>query len=207
VNAVTSKVVGLLFGGNGEGPQPIGFANFIDRILLRLGITIIETPGGQTFDVGAWEEEERIGVTGPVRPEEVFAAAADRLSMSERGRELLALIRRRQSEIAELVNGRRAVTVAWRRSQGPAYLAAVMRTVREPAYRLPNSVEGISRGALAQRLYDVLMQHGSDALRADLQANEGWLTRLWLECPTFDDMARSLEQEAADCVRSPVSAC
>jgi hypothetical protein len=196
VNAGNSKVVGLLHSGNGPGAVVIGFASFISSVLLRLGITIIETPGSQTFDVRGWQEE-RIGVSGPARSEDVFAAAADRLRMTPRGRELLALISLHQTEIGELINRRRAVMVAWRRSQGPAYLAALMRAIREPSYRLPQAIDGVTRQEFARRLHNVLLQHGSDALRAGLQANALSLMRLWLQCSTFGEAVEAWERTAA----------
>jgi hypothetical protein len=198
VNTLTSKVVGLLRSIDKEIDQggTLGYATPIGPVLALLGITIIPTDESQEFDVKAWDEE-RLGVTGPPTPDEVFAAAADRLNMTEAGAELLAIFRRHRQEMTALVNHRRPVTVAWHRAQGPSYLAAVTRSAREPLYRLPDSLNGVTRAEIAHRLRAVFTQYGSEALRADLSTHGDTLMRVWLECSTFDDMIRAWENAHA----------
>jgi hypothetical protein len=201
VHALTSKVLGLLKSIDKEIADggTLGYATPIGPILTLLGITIIPTDESQDYDVRDWDEE-RIGITGPPTPEDVFAAVADRLRMTEAGEELLALFRKHQHEISELVNHRRPVTIAWHRSQGPTYLAAVMRSVREPAYRIPDALNGTTRAELAQRLLDIFTQHGSAPLRGDLAAHSGALVRIWLDHSRLDEMIEAWESQ-----RAPVS--
>jgi hypothetical protein len=196
VSLSTSNVVGLLKSIDKEIKDggSLGFATPIGAVVAALGITILATDPSQQFDVAAWDEE-RVAVTGPATPEDVFAAVADRLEMSERGRELLNLFRRHRPEVADLVNHHRPVTVTWHRSQGPTYLAALMRTVREPAYRLPPAVNEVPREKLFRNMREVLMRHGSLALRSDLTMHGDTLQRLWLESSTLDELLRAWEAE------------
>jgi hypothetical protein len=198
INKLTSKVVGLLRSIDKEiaAGGSLGLATPIGAVIARLGITIITTDESQTYDVRAWNEEPT-GVAGPATPEEVFSAAAERLSGSERGRELVGLVRRHRAEIASLVNHRRPVTVAWHRTQGPAYMAALMRTAREPAYRLPETLNGVGREEVVQRMREALLQHGSAELRAALRAHGDTFTRLWLECSAFDEVLQAWETEVS----------
>lgn len=197
VDTLTGKVVGLLRSIDKEIAEggSLGNATPIGAVLARLGISVITTDESQSFDVRAWTEE-RTGMAGPPTPEEVFSSLADRLNMTERGRELLTLVRLHRLEVTELINHRRPVTVAWHRSQGPAYMAALMRSAREPAYRVPATLNGVSREEVVERMREVLLQHGSERLRAAIQANADRLIRLWLECSTLDELTRAWEQEA-----------
>jgi hypothetical protein len=199
VDAVTEKVVGLLHSGPDHGATVIGFATRMSEIIRKFSVDILATDESQEYDVMGWDEEERIGVTGPPTPDDVFAAVADRLRMTEAGSELLNLFGRHKNEIFELVNHRRPVTIAWQRSQGPAYLAAWMRSVREPVYRVPESLNGVTRQEIAGRLREAFTQYGSDALRAGLASHAHTLSRIWLE-------SSNMEQGIAAWERSRTSA-
>jgi hypothetical protein len=195
VDFASDKVVGLLYAIDvATGTK--GFAKHIGPILTSMGIAIIPTDDTQDYDVRGWNEE-RLGVAGPPTPGDVFAAVADRLRMTETGAELLDLFRRHRSEISELINHRRPVTVAWQRGQGPAYLAATMRSVREPAYRLPESLNGVTRQEMIERLFAALMRHGSDRLRTDLESHADTLIRIWLECSTMEEAIAAWERSRA----------
>jgi hypothetical protein len=68
------------------------------------------------------------------------------------------------------VNRGRRFTAAWHRAQGPAYLAALARSARDPIYRIPQRINGVARHEAARRLADALRRTGSAALTTDLQA-------------------------------------
>ena len=72
-------------------------------------------------------------------------------------------------EMLELVNHSRPVTIAWHRKQGPAFLGAFMRSVKEPEYRIPHEIEGISRQHALNAMSVVFEEHGSPSLRAAIQ--------------------------------------
>ncbi len=82
-----------------------------------------------------------------------------------------ALVRRHRDEVTRLINHCRPVTVIWHRHQGPAFTAAFNRNHREPAYRIPREINGVSRHELLVATARVLAQHGSAALQEDLRAH------------------------------------
>ena len=82
-----------------------------------------------------------------------------------------ALVRRHRDEVSRLVNHCRPVTVVWHRHQGPAFAAAVNRNHREPAYRVPREINGVSRHELLVATARVLTQYGSTELQEDLRGH------------------------------------
>jgi hypothetical protein len=195
VGLATGNVVGLLNSIDKEiaAGGTLGIATPIGPILALLGISVLASDPTQQYGVRDWGEDWNTA-TEPRVPEDVFAAVADRLDRTERGREMLALIRRRRPEIVELVNHRRPVTVAWRRNLGPSYLAALLRTAREPTYKLPESLDGVTRKDLADRMAEVLAKNGSQDLRADLARWGGLVEEAWLSCSTLDEALDMLER-------------
>jgi hypothetical protein len=82
---------------------------------------------------------------------------------------LAALVRRHREEVAHLIEHCRPVTVAWHRHQGPAFAAAVNRNQREPRFRIPREINGVTRDGLLVAMARVLEEHGSFPLREDLR--------------------------------------
>jgi hypothetical protein len=78
------------------------------------------------------------------------------------------LYEKHHREILHLINHSRPVTVAWQRSQGPAYVAALARAVREELYQVPFAINDISREILLTKMAIVLMTHGSEPLKKDV---------------------------------------
>src|SRR5205085_4302022 len=91
------------------------------------------------------------------------------IKQSEIGRFLHGMGFRYGPEVVELVHKRRAVTVAWRRNEGPAWAAHVINSARDPEYRLPERVNGITQMELLSRMGEALQRHGSAELRADIE--------------------------------------
>jgi hypothetical protein len=78
------------------------------------------------------------------------------------------LYRQHRDEVTRLIERCRPATVAWHRHQGPAFAAAVNRSHREAAYRIPREINGVSRQALLIAMARVLEDHGSAALQRDI---------------------------------------
>lgn len=78
---------------------------------------------------------------------------------------------RHGSEVVHLVHHCRPVTVAWHRGQGPAWAAHLINSARDPEYRMPEDVKGVTQEMLLRRMAEALAKHGSDALRADLETH------------------------------------
>lgn len=89
-----------------------------------------------------------------------------RLSETENGRRIAALIQEHQSEVVHLVNHERAVTVAWHRNKGPQFLNEAAANAVNPEHLVPREIEGISREALIRNMAKALYAHGSAEMRA-----------------------------------------
>jgi len=137
------KVVGLHFAGDANDAN--SYANHIADVLAALHITITGTEAALLA-----EELPDLGTLPP-------------------GSWLAGRVEAHQSEVVTLVNHDRRVTVAWHRAQGPSWLAALARSARDPAYRLPHEIAGVTRADALARLRDALVQHGGAELRADVE--------------------------------------
>jgi hypothetical protein len=106
-------------------------------------------------------------------PQQPGSSIAD-VSWLERARDMNRasalhwLVERHQHEVLQLVNHKRAVTVAWQRHRGPAFVAALARASRAQGYRLPFEIEGVARDALLAAMERALLAHGSDGLKRDM---------------------------------------
>jgi hypothetical protein len=120
-----------------------------------------------------------------------------RLNQSGPGRQLWQAVHRHEDELLELVNHRRAVTLVWHRCKGPTYIAALGRSLKEPSYRLPAAIEGVSRDEAARVILSALQTHGSSALRASLELYAPRLGEVFLRHNTVEDMIQAWEEHGA----------
>jgi len=120
-----------------------------------------------------------------------------RLQETEAGRAFWAVVQRNQRELLRLVNEVRPVTVTWHRKQGPAFLAALGRSTKEPSYRVPEQLEGITRQEAAIAILSALEANGSEALQADLALHAAALREAFVRGDTVDEMIRAWEQTQA----------
>ena len=164
---IAGDVVGLLYAIDQDAPVTKGIAKNIGEVVSQLGITILTTDPTQPFDVLEDGDETEAGIRA-LRGSD-FEEVGVRLRASEAGRHALRLFERHRGEVLHLVNTCRPVTIAWHRGEGPTYQAALARCAKEPAYRSPESVEGVHREDAARRLLDALEAQASpgmaDALR------------------------------------------
>ena len=141
--------------------RSVGIACHIDKILDALKasgheIKLLKSPpGGNNAGLAAHFGPPRVQTLNDLVRESDSVAGA--------------LVRRHRHEVARLIEHRRPVTVAWHRHQGPAFAAAVNRNHREPAYRIPREINGVTRAELLLALARLLEQHGSAELQEDLR--------------------------------------
>jgi hypothetical protein len=162
------KIVGLYFAGDATDVNC--FANHIADVLDAVHITITGTEAALVA--------ENLIDTVTLPP----------------GGWLAERVEAHQSEVVTLVNHDRRVTVAWHRAQGPSWLAALTRSVREPAYRLPAEVAGVTRANALARLRDALHRYGGDALRADIELHYDRLLAAFTNHDTTGDLLDALGQ-------------
>jgi len=176
-----NKVVGLLFARPTNAT--FSLANHINDVTTALGITIT---GGEESLVGG----------GTADGDELLAALSTRLTARESGTGLYERIEAHQAEIVTLVNHDRHVTVVWHRVHGPSWLAALMRSAREPEYRMPEEIDGVTRTDALTRLREVLAQHGSAELRADVGRYSDELLTAFTTTDTIDELLASWRVDA-----------
>jgi hypothetical protein len=126
-------------------------------------------------------------------------AAAPVVTMLEKIRDankqslLYWIYERHHREVMTLINHCRPVTVAWQRNQGPAYVAALTRASREPAYFIPFTINGISRDTLLKKLETVLLENGSELLKSDIKKFRDDLMTTANSGQTIEEVAEALK--------------
>jgi hypothetical protein len=189
VSLATDMVCGL-HRSRLSGTPTTGVGTPFDLVMSTLSIDVIPTDPDTEYEVADIEEESLVHMA--VEPP--FAAIVDRMQMSPAERELLRLIETHRHECLDLVNRGRRFTVAWHRAQGPAYLAALARSARDPSYRIPQRINGVSRNESARRLADALRRSGSPALTADLQRLGPALAASLVRADTIEEMLHHWEE-------------
>jgi hypothetical protein len=163
-----NKIIGLIYAGEPTAvSRAVGIACHIDKVMNALN---------QTLQAGNYGYQIELCQSPP--PGDNRGIAADfRLPRAATLNDLIresdalfaALVRRHRDEVTRLIDHCRPVTVAWHRHRGPAFAAAVNRSHREPAYRIPREINGISRPELLVAMARALEQHGSAALQEGLR--------------------------------------
>jgi hypothetical protein len=179
----SGNIVGLIWGMNGADNH--GIAIPIADVLSNLNVTVITTAAGDGMVAGTVMEAH---VLAAPSPGETIARIVDRLSLRPGGAELAETLRQQQREIAQLVNAKRGVTLAWQRNAGPTWMAAVLRSAREPTYRIPAELNGIPRAQLGEQLINALALEGSEQLQQAVTKYGEALLWLWNSCDTVDGM-------------------
>src|SRR5262245_7952007 len=188
-------IVALLWGGDEQtNSVDVTFSNNIANVLtalsnngFQLQLSVSEGRSGRHHRT-AFEnrDDERL------RP--VALSYFELLRDRNPGSVLRELFDRHHREILSLVNNRRAVTVVWHRHQGPAYVAALARAGRVEQYKIPFSIDGISRETLLLAMEDVLRKHGNRALIADMDRYREDVLALAGEGESLEHLARLLFQ-------------
>ena len=202
VDTATNKIVGLhragcntplaagATSGNCTGPVPPYHSTSIGigRVLAALGIEVLTAdPANEHMDD---DEPVHEGVASP------FDGLADRLRQSEAGVQVLDLYDRHWRECLDLVRHTRRVTVAWHRSQGPAWLAAFARSIKVPEYRIPDELEGVTRAEAIGTIRAAFEAHGSDELKAAIATHGDALADLLLRHDTIDGLVGEWEERS-----------
>lgn len=185
------KIVGLLWSIDSDDYTiKIGVASHIQNVLDALSnnaypITLSETPDG-----GARKLARSAALPAVLNPDPGWFERARELNRES----LLAwLVERHRDEVLELVNSKRAVTVAWQRNKGPMFVAALARSGRVARYRVPFEIEGVSREQLLQAMEPVLLKHGSEALQRDLARHRDDAYACVQRGATVEDFANDLK--------------
>ena len=199
VDVATKKIVGLhksgcntpvASGATGSegcvGPVPPFFSTSIGigRVLTALGIVpLTADPADELFV----RDGRRIG-------ESPFEELAERLRQSPSGMQMVDLFHAHWKECLDLVRQNRAVTVAWHRSQGPAWLAALARSIKVTEYAIPGDIDGIDRSTALQRIRAEIERRASDDLRAAIETHGDAIVDMLTRHDTVEAMIAEWEQ-------------
>jgi hypothetical protein len=186
-----NKIVGLLFASGrnipiGGTPQPfVTIANHISDVFAALKIRIPYSPDVKVISAETLRAVPTV-LEAPIP--EPYRVLRRRLQDDEVTAKLFAIGQRHSDEVTYLVNHCRPVTVAWRRAQGPAFLATVMGAVREGHSRIPPAIKGVTLAELLRRMQFVLSQNGSPALRETMNSARVNVEAILADCPSIDDL-------------------
>ncbi len=166
-----NQVIGLLYGvGNPGNATIFTMVSHISSVLSALSsagqaITLSVTPGGGSADDYGIAPPAQAALTGTRLDDVLLRVLGDDVETHP----FIQAAQTHFDEMLDLVNHSRPVTVAWHRKQGPAFLAAFMRSAKEPNYRIPQEIEGITRQHALTTMITVFEEHGSEALKAAIE--------------------------------------
>lgn len=194
-----NAIIGLHHeGDNGEEISAPNFRSRSTRIQVVLDLLAAHGFAINIAAGGGGEDELDLAVSA-ARTDLMWAAEL-RLRQTERGRLLWSIIDLHQREVLHLVNHERAVTVAWQRNQGPAFIAALGRSLKEPIYRIPRELNGVTRERLLIAIATMLDAHGSESLRATLEQHRALLQEILIAGATAEEMFQMWEAAATPAV-------
>jgi hypothetical protein len=188
-----NKVVGLHHHGSPSG----GVGTNIDVVLSKLGgATVLTETDGVAHPTAAESTVLARSLWSEVPPATDFDAVEQklraRLSESRCGAAVLALMKEHLPEILALVWQRRAVTVAWHRHHGPAFVALFARALATETKPFPTHAGAVARRATLRAMADVLVAQGSGALSNALAEARPWLLDVLSECVDLNDLCARL---------------
>lgn len=154
--------------------KAIGQVGPIQKVLDALDIEIpgnlagTKTSYGKTIIVPSNDGRETVEIDEQLWLSKKADELNGKLISIPIGKEISDKVNQHRQEIYQLINHDRKVTVTWHRCKGPAFVAHILRNVKDPKFRMPIEIEGISRELLIKRMAKVLSEHGSKALANDI---------------------------------------
>jgi len=188
----SNKIIALNWGGDRTTNNvAITVANNIQNVLDKLSangfaLTLSVSPGGDSAPakVDIFRKEE------PVPELNILERMRDANKQSL----LYWLFEKHHREIIQLINHSRPVTVVWQRNQGPAWVAALARAAREELYKVPFTINDISREMLLTRMEAVLISNGSEPLKMDIMKFKRDLIASVTRGQSIEDFAEALKK-------------
>lgn len=203
------EIIGLLYSGDEDNYSvDITFANNIANVLTALSnsgnaITLSVSPPGDGRSRGRAPRTQP--VRRPMLPGTQFDELLERAFGSDPAQEpIVRAARANFDEIMTLINGSRPVTVVWHRKQGPAFAGVFMRSLKEPAYRIPDEIDGVSRQHALTSMAVALEEHGSERLRAAIRQYSLDVIAACTRYDTAEEIAHALREAVAETAAPPV---
>lgn len=175
INAA-GKLIGLLVGGESSASGNITSACHIAPVTDRLKIAPITqanpATGNPAFSTNPDPAATEFASATPSAAQTgMLPVIRQQLEGSPEGSALMKLIDAHANEVVRLVNRNRKVTVAWHRNMGPQFLVAAVTSAYHENQSIPDSIDGIERDALLNRMASVLSECGSAGLKAAIAQN------------------------------------
>ncbi|ASC71890.1 hypothetical protein XM38_028440 [Halomicronema hongdechloris C2206] len=192
-----NEVIALLYAVSNNYSQ--AFANDIELVQISLGITINTTssiPGRVPISISSADLPPNASSNG--LNEIWLEYIEERLEETQAGQRIKKIIDAHQEEVLRLVNKHRPVMVTWQRKQGPAFVAALSRSLKNPEYVIPSEINRVSLQNLLMSMAAVLEEHGSEALREDIQKYALEAIQVTKRCSTAEDFLNVIEQLDAE---------
>lgn len=189
-----NEIVALHYAGLRGSNESRG--NDIIRIQTALNITIKTTssePGiTPEFEpsIEPFTDNQR-----PADNDRWIKYVEERLEETATGQMIKALIDTHQKEVLNLVNHHRPVTVTWQRKQGPAFVAAFGRSVKNPEYTIPAEINRVSIQNLLMSMASVLEEYGSEPLRKEIKKYALDVIRVSRQCSTAKEFLKIIEHQ------------
>lgn len=192
IEKASGNVIALLYGMTSEAGTT-GLGKPIATVEAVMGVKVLVSDPTATYTERGSDEDEESNTAIALPPASPYEALVDRLRSSEAGRDVMTVLEQHRPECLRLVRARRGFTVAWQRYRGPAWLAALGRSAREPIYQLPNEIDGVQRETALDEITNALLNEASDELRAAITTIREPVGRALLLAGTVDELCLQLE--------------
>ena len=165
-----NQVIGLIIGDNG-GTDDTGkfveatetYVSPIQDVLKALNIRIPDTGTLESMNLRSAGDTTRI----PKR--DILDELEKTIEQYEEGPILIGAFKKHRHEVMQLIITDREVKVTWNRFHGPSFAAHLMEKVKDPAYKVPTEIGGISYQRLLSKMSVVLEKKGSPEMRKDIE--------------------------------------
>jgi len=187
-----NEVVALHHAGGSTSNKSYG--NDILQIQTALNIRIKTTSAVAGRTPESYTSSDAIAVQQAGLNDGWLDDLEEKLEETATGQRLKQLFRTHEQEIFNLVNRHRPVTVTWHRKQGPAFLAALGRSVKHPEYEIPQEINNVSLQNLLMSMATVLEEYGSEPLRQDVRRYAVDVVQLSKQCSRAEDFLKLIKQ-------------
>jgi len=163
-----NQVIGLLCSDNTGGDTfaqdgPESYANPIQEVIAALNITIPSTGTLEAMPLRSG------GNTKRAVKKDILDELEKTIERHEEGPMLIDAFKKHRHEVMQLINTEREVKVTWNRFHGPSFAAHLMEKIKEPAYKVPTEIEGVSYQRLLLKMSVMLEKKGSPEMRKDIE--------------------------------------
>jgi hypothetical protein len=194
-----NELVGLMYSFPPAGQPGTGVACHINEVIDALRTRNIDfspnftnRPQGTGTSRGAVIHLPPEHAPAPL----TWTSLQPQLNAHATSRKFMHAVEEFRRETVMLVNSCRPVTVAWQRNNGPGWMAALIRSIQEPHYSLPEKIKGTTLETLLVKMNETLQTHGSEALKQRLQNLSPEIIGAFKEARNFNEFIHALNHSS-----------